>query len=419
MKYLVIGSGGREHCIAWRLLSDGSASRVFTLPGNGGIPSDSRVNIAIDDFDRIASFCASVGIDMVVVGPEVPLAAGIVDFLTEKNIPVFGPTQKAAMLESSKLYAKYIMKKYSIPTAESREFNGKAEIMEFIEKENIYPLVIKLDALAAGKGVAIPTNRFEALDFINSNVKENTRVFTETYLEGEEASVLGISDGVRIKCLIAAQDHKRVFEGDIGPNTGGMGAYAPAPVVTPALMERIQKEIMQPVIDGMNAESVPFKGVLYAGLMINKDKLNVLEFNARLGDPETQVILPLLNERLGDIIGAAVSGNIDKQEISFSDMHAITVVMASAGYPGAYEKGKPVSGLNAGVENVTVFHAGTEEKNGQIVTSGGRVLNVSATGRTLADARDTAYSALRGISFEGAFYRSDIAHRALGGKTKP
>ena len=415
MKYLVIGSGGREHCIAWRLLNDGSASRVYVSPGNGGIPSDSRVNIAIDDFNGIASFCVSAGIDIVVVGPEMPLAAGIVDFLTERNIPVFGPTKKAAMIESSKLYAKYIMRKYSVPTAESHEFNGKAEIIEFIEKENKYPLVIKLDALASGKGVAIPASKSEAFDFINSNVKENTKVFTETYLEGEEASILGISDGTHIKCLIAAQDHKRVFDGDNGPNTGGMGAYAPAPVVTPILMERIQKEIMQPVIDGMNLEGTPFKGVLYAGLMINKDKINVLEFNARFGDPETQVILPLLKERLGDIIVAAINGNIDKQEISFSDMHAITVVMASKGYPGAYEKGKPILGLNAEIENATVFHAGTEEKNGQVLTSGGRVLNISAAGRTLADAKDAAYKALRGISFEGAFFRSDIAHRALYG----
>ena len=413
MKYLVIGSGGREHCIAWRLLNDGSASRVFISPGNGGISPDSRVNIAIDDFEGIVSFCTSTGIDMVVVGPEMPLAGGITDFLTQKNIPVFGPTQKAAMLESSKLYAKRIMKKYSIPTAESREFNGKTEIIKFIEKENKYPLVIKLDALASGKGVVIAANRSEAVDFINLNVKENTRVLTETYLEGEEVSILGISDGVNVKCLIAAQDHKRVFDGDTGPNTGGMGAYAPAPVITPALRERIQKEIMQPVINGMNSEGVPFKGVLYAGLMIDKDKLNVLEFNVRFGDPETQVILPLLKEPLGDIIGAAVNGTIDKQEISFSDMHAITVVMASKGYPGEYEKGKLISGLDAKNENVTIFHAGTEEKNGQTLTSGGRVLSVSATGRTLESARDTVYKALNGISFEGAFYRSDIAHRAL------
>ncbi|MCL2026557.1 MAG: phosphoribosylamine--glycine ligase [Leptospirales bacterium] len=413
MKYLVIGSGGREHCIAWRLLNDGSASQVFTLPGNAGLPSNLRVNIAIDDFDGIASFCVSAGIDMVVVGPEMPLADGIVDFLAKKDIPVFGPAKKAAMLESSKLYAKYIMKKYSIPTAESREFNGKTEIMEFIEKENEYPLVIKLDALASGKGVIIAASRSEAVDFINSNVTENTRVLTETYLEGEEASILGISDGTHIKCLIAAQDHKRVFDGDTGPNTGGMGAYAPAPVVTPALRERIQKEIMQPVIDGMIMEGAPFKGVLYAGLMINKDKLSVLEFNARFGDPETQVILPLLKGRLGDIIHASVNGTIDKQEISFSGMHAITVVMASKGYHGTYEKGKLISGLDAEIENVTVFHAGTEEKNGQVVTSGGRVLNVSATGRTLADARNAAYNALKRISFEGAFCRSDIAYRAL------
>jgi phosphoribosylamine--glycine ligase len=316
------------------------------------------------------------------------------------------------MLESSKLYAKFIMQKYSVPTAESYEFRGKDEILKFIERDK-YPIVIKLDGLAAGKGVAIPANRAEAVDFINENVTDDTRVFAEEYLEGEEASVLGISDGTHIKCLIAAQDHKRVFDGDAGPNTGGMGAYAPAPVVTPALMERVQREVMQPVIDGMKQEGSPFKGVLYAGLMINGDSINVLEFNARFGDPETQVILPLLKEKLGDIMAASVNGTIDKQEISFLDKHAITVVMASKGYPGAYEKGKLINGLNGAIDDAMIFHAGTEESDGRIVTSGGRVLNVTAVGSTIDEAKEKVYRAVRGISFDGAFWRSDIAHRAL------
>ena len=416
MKYLVIGSGGREHCIAWRLLNDGSASEVFVVPGNGGIAPKYRVNISMDDFAAIADFCVSNNIDMVVVGPEMPLAGGIVDFLTEKNIKVFGPSKKAAMLEGSKLFAKQIMNKYSVPTAEYHEFLGKQELLTFINETKTFPLVIKLDGLAAGKGVGIPENKQEAIDFIEANVSDNTKVFIEEYLDGEEASVLGISDGEHIKCFAAAQDHKRVFDGDKGPNTGGMGAYAPAPIVTEALMERINKEVMQPVIDGMKQEGIPFKGVLYAGLMIKGDIIKVLEFNARFGDPETQVLLPILEGSLGDIFLASVNGTIDKTEMSYSNKHAITVVMASGGYPGTYEKGKKIKGLSNDEkkkDDTIIFHAGTENIKEEIVTSGGRVLNVTATGLSLREAREKAYAEIAKISFDNSFYRKDIGHRAL------
>lgn len=415
MKYLVIGSGGREHCIAWRLMADGSADEVYAAPGNGGIAPEYRVNLKVDDFAGIAAFCREKKIDMAVIGPEVPLTLGIVDYLTEQKISVFGPTKAAAQLEGSKLFAKYIMNKYSVPTAEFHEFSGKDEILKYLETADKYPLVIKLDGLAAGKGVGIPSDKAEAIAFVNENVKDDTKVFTEEYINGEEASVLGISDGRNIKCLIAAQDHKRIFDGDRGPNTGGMGAYAPAPVVTEELRSRIQKEVMEPVINGMQQEGIPFKGILYAGLMISGSQIKVLEFNARFGDPETQVILPLLDCRLGDMLQASVNGTIDKFDIRFSGKHAITVVMASGGYPGSYKKGFPINGLEqAGARSdVTVFHAGTSEKDGIISTNGGRVLNVTALGDTLLSAKNTAYEALKDISFEGAFYRKDIAHRAL------
>lgn len=416
MKYLVIGSGGREHCIAWRLLNDGSADEVFAAPGNGGFSKTMRVNVAVDDFAGIAAFCKSEKIDMVAVGPEAPLAAGIADYLAEEKIPVFGPSKLAARIEGSKLFAKYIMKKYGVPTADYREFTDKDELLAFLDApDTIFPMVIKLDGLAAGKGVGIPENREEAIAFVNENVKAGDKVFTEEFLSGEEASVLGISDGVHIKGLLPAQDHKRVFDGDKGPNTGGMGAYAPAPVVTPKIAEYVQTNIMEPVIAGLAKEGCPFKGVLYAGLMINGGDVRVLEFNARFGDPETQVILPLLKGKLGDIFWAAVNGTIDKTEIAFTNNAAITVVMAAGGYPKAYEKGKLISGIKAAEEaGALVFQAGTEQTETGIVSAGGRVLSVTAVAPNLQAAKEQAYNAASKISFDGAHLRKDIGHRALG-----
>lgn len=413
MKYLVIGSGGREHTIAWRLIQDGSATEVYVAPGNGGIHPDYCVGIPVNDFPAIVRFCSEKSIDMVIVGPEAPLAAGIVDYLEEKNIPVFGPTKKAAMLEGSKLFAKQIMAAYNVPTAGHRTFKGKQELLKYINSENNFPLVIKLDGLAAGKGVGIPENRAEAIAFINDTVGDDTPVFVEDYIDGEEASVLCISDGRTIVPFVAAQDHKRAFDGDRGPNTGGMGAYAPAPVMNEKRMQFVCEHILQRTIDGMAKEGIPFKGILYAGVIIKGDDIKVLEFNVRFGDPEAQVIIPLMNGRLGDLFQASVHGTLDSVNVSFKNMHAITVVMASGGYPGNYEKGKVISGLDSTNEEIIVFHAGTTFSQGAYRTSGGRVLNVTAMGSTLLEAKDKAYRAIQLITFDGAFYRKDIGYRAL------
>jgi len=413
MKFLVIGSGGREHAIAWRLLTDGSAEEVYVAPGNGGIDDKHRVNIQVDDFEGIAKFCLDKKIDLAVVGPEVPLVNGLVDFLESKNIPCFGPSQKAAMLEGSKLFAKRVMETYEVPTAGHWDFTGKNTLMDFIDKQQTYPLVIKLDGLAAGKGVGIPQNKQEALTFINENVKDNTRVFVEEYIDGEEASVLAISDGVTVIPLVAAQDHKRIFDGDQGPNTGGMGAYAPAPVVTPERMSFIKEKILQPVIDGMRKEGTPFKGILYAGLMITHEKIMVLEFNARFGDPETQVILPLLDVKLGDLLMRSVNGKLEGYDLKFKNSHAMTVVVAAGGYPGSYEKGKVITGFEKLSDKIMLFHAGTAKKDGKIISNGGRVLNVTSTGSTLKEAQNNIYAEIGCLNFDGSFYRKDIGYRAL------
>ncbi len=413
MKYLIIGAGGREHAIAWRLLDDGSASEIYVAPGNGGIEDKYRVNIQADDFDGISSFCNKKKIDLVVIGPEIPLVHGLTDFLEGKGIRCFGPSMKAAMIEGSKLFAKRIMETYSVPTAGHWDFTGSKSLIEFIEQQKNYPLVIKLDGLAAGKGVAIPQNKTEALEFIEEHVKPHSRVFVEEFLEGEEASLLSISDGVTVIPLVAAQDHKRVFDGDKGPNTGGMGAYAPAPVVTPERMKFIQEKVLQPVIDGMRSEGIPFKGILYAGVMISGDKITVLEFNARFGDPETQVILPLLDVKLGDLLNAAVNGKLADFDLKFKQAHAMTVVVAAGGYPGNYDKGKVITGFDNVSDKLMVFHAGTESKDGKIVSNGGRVLNVTSIGNTLKEAQQNIYDEIGKLEFEGSFYRKDIGYRAL------
>ncbi len=413
MKYLVIGSGGREHALAWRLLSDGSAREVYVAPGNGGIEDRFRAGIAVDDFNGIAAFCAEKKIDLVVVGPEAPLVAGLVDYLEERKIPAFGPRSGAAMLEGSKLFAKSIMEKYAVPTGAHADFTSREKLVAHVRAQKKYPLVIKLDGLAAGKGVALPENVDQALAFIDENVRDGSPVFVEEYLEGEEASVLGISDGTTILPFVAAQDHKRAFDGDRGPNTGGMGAYAPAPVMTGALLEKVQATVLQPTIDGMRNEGVPFVGILYAGLIIKGDDMKVLEYNARFGDPEAQVILPLLEGRLGDYFQAAVQGTLAGMRLDFKQAHAITVVMASGGYPGDYEKDKMIAGLDRVDDDVMVFHAGTRRRDGRWYTSGGRVLNVTATGSTLREARDRVYRSIDAISFDRGFFRRDIGHRAL------
>jgi phosphoribosylamine--glycine ligase len=413
MKYLLIGSGGREHAIAWRLMQDGSADEVYVAPGNGGINSAYRVHLDINDHPGIARFCTERKIDMVIVGPEAPLVGGIVDYLNGKKIPCFGPTRKAAMLEGSKLFAKQIMNRYGVPTVSHREFRGRDELLEFIKRQERYPVVIKLDGLAAGKGVGIPENREEALDFIKNTVTGDTRVFVEDFIEGEEASVLCVSDGTHIIPFVAAQDHKRIFDGDRGPNTGGMGAYAPAPVMTPDRLRLVHDTVLKKTIDGMQSEGIPFRGILYAGIIVSGEDIHVLEFNVRFGDPEAQVIIPLMNGKLGDLFSASMDGTLNTLDISFKDKHAITVVISSGGYPGEYEKGELISGLDTVNSDITVFHAGTDYREGHYYTNGGRVLNITALGNSLADARDKVYSSIGSISFKGAYYRKDIGHRAL------
>lgn len=413
MKYLVIGSGGREHCIAWKLMSDGSASEVYVAPGNGGIDGRFRVNADPGDFAAIEAVCVKKKIDVVVVGPEVPLVAGLVNYLGDRKIPAFGPTRRAAMLEGSKLFAKQIMEKYGIPTARHDDFTGRDAILKHIETIQDFPVVIKLDGLAAGKGVCVAANRDEAREFILSNTAENSTVFIEEFIDGEEASVLGISDGHHVLPFIAAQDHKRAFDGDSGPNTGGMGAYAPAPVMDEAKLRRVHSEVLVPTIAGLKKEGITFKGILYAGIITRGDDIKVLEFNARFGDPETQVLLPLMKNRLGDIITASINGTLDRVKLEFEPKHAITVVMASGGYPGDYPKGKEISGLEDVSRDIMVFHAGTKHVEGKTVTSGGRVLNVTAVADSIRQARDLVYDEIGKISFDGAFYRKDIAHRAI------
>jgi len=413
MRFLIIGSGGRESVIAWRLMKDGSADEVYVLPGNGGIDKNFRVNIDIDDFTAIDKFCEDKKIDFIVVGPEAPLVAGLVDYLEEKGRKVFGPSKQAAQLEGSKLFAKSIMEKYDIPTAKYVNFDKKVDLLEYIKGVDDFPIVIKLDGLAAGKGVYLPENIEDALIFVEENVGENQSVFVEEFLDGEEASVLGICDGENVLPLVAAQDHKRIGEGDIGPNTGGMGAYAPAPVVTPERLNYIYENILKRTVDGMKKEGIPFKGVLYAGVMISGDKINVLEYNVRFGDPEIQVILPLLKNRLGDLFFAATENRLNEIDIQFEDKHTITVVMASEGYPGKYEKGREILGLDNLPDDIVVFHAGTKEENGKIYTNGGRVLNVTAMDSSLEGAREKVYSAIEKIKFKGAYFRKDIAHRAI------
>lgn len=416
MKYLVIGSGGREHALSWRLLNDGSAREVYVAPGNGGIHPEFCVRMDTSRHTDVIEFCKAKKIDFVAIGPEAPLADGLADSLMAAGIPHFGPSAKAARLEGSKIFAKEIMERSNVPTAGHREFTGKKNLIAHLESVKDFPVVIKLDGLAAGKGVIVAESFKDAIEFVEENVAETTRVFMEDFLTGEEASVLGISDGNTVLPFIAAQDHKRVFDGDLGPNTGGMGAYAPAPVADMAAVQEYCKQVHQPVIDTMREMGVPFKGILYAGLMIGS-RMNVLEFNARFGDPEAQVLLPLIDGKLGDLMIAAYEGRLTPGMLKFTSCAAMTVVMASAGYPGPYAKGRAISGLDLVSDELIVFHAGTVREDNRIFTSGGRVLAVTAVACSLEQARDMIYDEIDKIRFEGAHYRKDIGHRAFARKS--
>lgn len=421
MKILVIGSGGREHAIVWKLAQSPLAEEIYCAPGNAGIADLAEcVNIPADDVDTLLEFAQAEKIGLTVVGPEAPLAAGIVDKFTAAGLKIFGPSQKAAMIEGSKALAKEIMEKYGIPTAKYATFTDKEAALAYLDA-NPAPIVVKADGLAAGKGVVVAMTTAEAREAVESMLSGNAfgaagaRVVIEEYLEGEEVSVLAFSDGKTVLPMVSAQDHKRVFDDDKGPNTGGMGAYSPAPIYTPQLAGQVLQQVLQPAVDGMRQEGRLYKGVLYAGLMLTAQGVKVLEFNARFGDPETQAVLMRLQSDLAEIMLAVIDERLDEYSLSWADEAAVCVVMASGGYPGAYAKGQPISGLSQAAEqaDTVVFHAGTKFSGQQVVADGGRVLGVTASAPTIKAAIDKAYQAVDLISWQDCFCRRDIGAKAL------
>lgn len=423
MRILLIGGGGREHALAWKLVQSPKVEKLYAAPGNPGmalLPNCECINLNVDDLEGVADYAEEKSIDLTVVGPEAPLVAGLADVFKRRGLPVFGPSKAAAQLEGSKAFSKELMAKYNIPTAFFKICEDIETAKAYVEEKGA-PIVVKADGLAAGKGVVVAMTKAEALEAIDEMMGDHkfgaagARLVLEEYMEGEEASLLAFTDGKTVVPMIAAQDHKRVFDGDEGPNTGGMGTYAPAPVMTDILRLKATELILKPVVEAMAKEGTPYQGCLYAGLMIKGDSVKVVEFNCRFGDPETQVVLPLLDGDLAEIMLACATGTLDKAEVAWHDKAAVCVVMASGGYPESYEKGKEITGLAAAEEDkdVVVFHAGTKEAEGKIVTSGGRVLGVTAVDSSIKAARDRAYSAVEKISFEKNFYRKDIAWRAL------
>ncbi|MFZ5539174.1 MAG: phosphoribosylamine--glycine ligase [Pseudomonadota bacterium] len=423
MKVLVIGSGGREHALAWKLAASPRVQRVYVAPGNGGTARDRRmVNVEIAGNEALADFAVAEGIALTVVGPEGPLAAGVVDVFRARGLRIFGPTRAAAQLESSKDFAKAFMKRHGIPTAEYRTFTDAAAARAYVAARGA-PIVVKADGLAAGKGVVVASSVAEAHAAIDSMLVANrmgsagARVVIEDFLEGEEASFIVMSDGRNALALATSQDHKRLRDGDEGPNTGGMGAYSPAPVVTPELHARVLREIIQPTIDGMAADGIVYTGFLYAGLMIGRDGTpRTLEFNCRMGDPETQPIMMRMKSDLAGLLEHALAGTLDRAQVEWDRRTALGVVVAAAGYPDEPRKGDPIERLPADAEDCVVFHAGTQLRDGQLVTSGGRVLCVTALGDSLYLAHKRAYDAVAQVRFEGMQFRRDIGHRALKGR---
>ncbi len=429
MKVLVVGGGGREHALAWKLAQSPRVQAVYVAPGNGGTALDSRlVNINITDPQALRAWAATEKIAITVVGPEQPLAAGIVDEFRNHGLRVFGPTKLAAQLESSKAFSKDFMKRHQIPTAQFQIFNDAAAAHAYVDEKGV-PIVVKADGLAAGKGVVVAMtlhDAHEAIDFMlvpdsQSNPlgvthnEHGAQVVIEEFLPGEEASFIVMCDGKNVVALATSQDHKRLFDGDQGPNTGGMGAYSPAPVVTPDVHARAMREIIMPTIRGMEKDGIPFTGFLYAGLMIDaQGKPKTLEYNCRMGDPETQPIMMRLRTDFFDVLMAATSGALDKVELEWDRRPALGVVMATHGYPLQPRKGDSIHGLPLAIdEDVMVFHAATQRVDNATLTAGGRVLCVTALGSTVKAAQQRAYEVARGIDFEGVQYRKDIGHRAV------
>lgn len=421
MRILVIGGGGREHALVWKLAQSPAVEKIYVAPGNPGMASWAEcIDLPLDNQEQVADFAQNENIDLTVVGPEVYLVAGLADTFAQRNLKVFGPSAAAAEIEGSKAFSKKLMEKYGIPTAFFKVCNSIEEAKSYV-KEKGTPIVVKADGLAEGKGVVVAMTEEEALAAIDDMMGDlkfggaGARVILEEFMEGEEASVLAFTDGETIVPMVAAQDHKRVFDEDQGPNTGGMGTYAPAPIVTENIKQKCIEQVLKPTIAAMKSEGRRYQGCLYAGLMIKDGEVKVVEFNARFGDPETQVVLPLLKTDLAKIMLACVNGTLADLNIEWSDEAAVCVVMASGGYPASYEQGLPISGLDeaGALVDTVVFHAGTKACKGEIVTSGGRVLGVTAVGQDIKEARDKAYIAVDKINFKDKHYRQDIAWRAL------
>lgn len=420
MKILVVGSGGREHALAWKLAQSPRLQKVYVAPGNGGTALDKNLqNVPITDLAELADFVVSEGIALTVVGPEAPLAAGIVDLFRSRGLKIFGPSKAAAQLESSKDFAKAFMKRHNIPTAEYQTFSNAVEAHAYIDAKGA-PIVIKADGLAAGKGVVVAMTQEEAHSAIDMMLSDNklgdagARVVVEEFLEGEEASFIVMVDGKNILALASSQDHKRLLDNDQGPNTGGMGAYSPAPIVTPTLHARVMREIITPTVQGMARDGIPFSGFLYAGLMIDAEGTpKTLEFNCRMGDPETQPIMARLKSDLSVVMEHAVNGTLDKVELEWDRRTALGVVLAAAGYPDAPRKGDAIHGIPAENDTSVTFHAGTTLEEGTLKTSGGRVLCVVGLGDSVRIAQTNAYNAVSQITFDGAQYRRDIGWRAI------
>jgi len=416
LKILVVGNGAREHTLVWKLAQSRKVTEIYVAPGNAGTTQIARnLNISPTDIPGLAKIAREKKIDLVVVGPEAALAEGIVDHFQTIGIPIFGPTKQATQIEASKAFAKELMQKYGIPCARSVTFSDYSKAKEYVRQQKP-PIVIKADGLAAGKGVIIAVSIPEALEALASFMEAKTlgvagdRVVIEEYLSGKEMSTFVFTDGKTVIPMVPACDYKRVFDGDQGPNTGGMGSYSPPSFYNAGLAKTVQQTIMEPTVRAMTQEKVPYQGVLYGGLMITDEGLKVLEFNARFGDPETQVTLPRLKTDLIDIILAVVEGRLDQIKVEWSDDACVGVVMASGGYPGNYKTGLPISGLDSLDKDILVFHAGTKAGvNGQVLTNGGRVLTVVALGKTIAQAREKVYANIRQIHFEGGHYRRDIA----------
>ena len=420
MKILVIGSGGREHALAWKLAQSPRVHKVYVAPGNGGTASEPGIeNYPHKDLSELIALAERERIDLTVVGPEAPLASGVVDLFRAHGLRIFGPTRKAAQLESSKDFAKRFMLRHGIPSARFATFTEAAAAHAYVEREGA-PIVVKADGLAAGKGVTVAMDAAQAHAAIDAALTDHrlgdagAQVVIESFLQGEEASFIVLADGQHALALATSQDHKRLFDNDLGPNTGGMGAYSPAPVITPSLHGRIMREVILPTIQGMAEDGLPYSGFLYAGLMIGADgSLHVLEYNCRLGDPETQPILMRLKSDLVDLIEAALTGRLDQIEVDWDRRAALGVVLAAAGYPDAVRKGDAIQGLPERLDDAQVFHAGTAHTAGDLVTAGGRVLSVTALGDSIREAQRRAYEIVDGIRFAGMQYRRDIGKHAL------